>query len=228
MQQQWRLDEQWRRLLLLLANKLQLSQGDSSDVPGTPIAVAYVFHVYCITWWRILQLRLYGVILGYCYITTRVDAEFYLTKPQLQNNLVWCGQGLRPHTDLWGHYLHLFLSQKLNTSVCTQRVSTHLIIISVHLGGWATLWGCEDPLSFSELQTLPDFPTTQGWVENDRLIFGVTSPFKTWRFGRYRYGCLPTWTQPQLEKLTWKQLVHYSVWGEDKRQDKGSQVDESE
>ena len=59
-----------------------------------PIAVAYVLHVYCITWWWILRLHVYRVILGYFYYTTCVDAEFYLTKPQLQNNLVWCGQGL--------------------------------------------------------------------------------------------------------------------------------------
>ena len=29
------------------------------------------------------------------YYTTGVDAEFYVTKPRLQNNLVWCGKGLR-------------------------------------------------------------------------------------------------------------------------------------
>ena len=33
------------------------------------------------------------VILGHFYYTTHVDAELYLTKPWLQNNLVWCGQG---------------------------------------------------------------------------------------------------------------------------------------
>ena len=30
---------------------------------------------------------------SYFYCTPRVDAEFYLTKPRLQNNLLWCGQG---------------------------------------------------------------------------------------------------------------------------------------
>ena len=59
-------------------------------VTSPPIAVAHVLHVYCITWWRV-----YGVILGYFFYTTPVDTEFYLTKPWVQNNLVWCGQGLR-------------------------------------------------------------------------------------------------------------------------------------
>ena len=38
---------------------------------------------------------------SYFYYTTHVDVEFYLTKPRLQNNLVWCGQGLR--VSLWHH-----------------------------------------------------------------------------------------------------------------------------
>ena len=59
-----------------------------------PIAVAHVLHVYCITWWRVLRLYVYEVILGYFYYTTRVDAEFYLTKLWLQNNLIWSGQDL--------------------------------------------------------------------------------------------------------------------------------------
>ena len=58
------------------------------------LLLVYVLHVYCITWWRILRLRMYGVILSYFYYTIHVDEEFYLPKPRLQNNLVWCGQAL--------------------------------------------------------------------------------------------------------------------------------------
>ena len=54
-----------------------------------------MYYMYCITWWQILQLCVYRFILCYFYDTNHVDAEFYLTKPRLQNNLVWCGQGLR-------------------------------------------------------------------------------------------------------------------------------------
>ena len=49
----------------------------------------HLLHVYCITWRRILRLCVYGVILGYFYYTTRVDAEFHLTKPRQNQSFLW-------------------------------------------------------------------------------------------------------------------------------------------